>query len=203
MTVTLKAPVAAELEIKKSRFLAWVEPVADREQARERIEAYRAAYPDARHVCFAFMAGNDSGMSDDGEPSGTAGKPMFGVLNHKNLVDVVAVVVRYFGGVKLGAGGLVRAYSGAVSKALESADWCPVETRHPVSLRFDFALESDVRRLLDAHRLPLERVEYDQAVTVETRVPDSQLADFKAGFLDLAPGSDRVRFQAPDTESAR
>lgn len=193
MTYTLKEPVYSELEVKKSRFLAWLEPVADREAAQARIAALRQAYPEARHVCFAFYAGGDSGMSDDGEPSGTAGKPIFNVLHHKSMVNVLAVVVRYFGGIKLGAGGLARAYGGAVSQAVESAELVVVENRHRLQLEVPFALESDVRRLLDRYRLALDDVHYHHGVSLTLVLAESQLDDFRRDFQALSPGNPEVR----------
>lgn len=121
---SIAAAVDHELVIKKSRFLAHVAPVASPEEADAVIaEARRRAW-DARHHCSAQVTGlrgDRARSSDDGEPSGTAGMPMLEVLRRRELTDVVAVVTRYFGGVKLGAGGLVRAYSSAVSEALELA----------------------------------------------------------------------------------
>lgn len=198
MSHTLKQPVFTELEIKKSRFLAWVEPVAGREAAQSRIAELRARYPDARHVCFAFYAGGDSGMSDDGEPAGTAGKPIFNVLHHKSLANVLAVVVRYFGGVKLGAGGLARAYGGAVSQAMELADLVPLERQMSLRLTLPFALESDARRLIDRYRLALYDVGYDQGVTLALIVPESQLAPFRADFQALSPGNPALRDRLAD-----
>lgn len=185
---TLKGPAFAELEIKKSRFLAWVEPTADRKTAQARLEQLRADYPDARHLCFAFYANGDSGMSDDGEPSGTAGKPIFSVLQHKHLENVLAVVVRYFGGVKLGAGGLARAYGGAVAKALEQAEFETVEAQTQLQLQFPFALESQVRRLLDEARHPFTDPIYTDHVSLTVQLPLSQQGDFVAAFHSLAPG---------------
>jgi len=185
--VTLNASVYAELEIKKSRFLAWVEPVEDRAAVHARLAELRRRYADARHICFAFYVDSDSGMSDDGEPSGTAGKPIFNVINHKHLVNVLAVVVRYFGGVKLGAGGLVRAYGGAVSLALDNAVWVPVETRHALLFDFPFALESDIRRLLDRYGLKPESVDYSTAVQMQLMVANSELEALRVEFRALAP----------------
>ncbi|GGX40770.1 IMPACT family protein [Saccharospirillum salsuginis] len=198
MSWTLNTVVHAELEVKKSRFLAWVEPVSSREEAQARIEAYRQAYPDARHVCFAFHAGGDSGMSDDGEPSGTAGKPIFSVINHKSLVNVLGVVVRYFGGVKLGAGGLVRAYSGAVSQALETAERVPVETWCRLELECSFARESDVRRLLADYDLNPDNVEYGQGVYMTVVLPESRLVSFRSDFQALAPGDPALAVRSAD-----
>ena len=121
---TIAAPVTRELVERKSRFLALVAPVADVAAAEQAIAAARKQAWDASHHCSAMVLGvrgDQARSSDDGEPSGTAGVPMLEVLRRRGLTDVVAVVTRYFGGVKLGAGGLVRAYSTAVSEALDAA----------------------------------------------------------------------------------
>ena len=112
-----------EIEVKKSRFIATLEPVSSEEEALSFIAGIKKQYWDARHNCHAFIVGDNPGVlrfSDDGEPGGTAGKPMLEVLTHEGLHDVCAVVTRYFGGVLLGTGGLVRAYQGAVQAALPS-----------------------------------------------------------------------------------
>lgn len=114
-----------EIEIKRSRFITLVGRVTEEDEAREFIDAAKARFPDARHHCSAYVYHVDDAnpverSSDDGEPSGTAGKPMLDVVKGSGMLDLCAVVVRYFGGVKLGAGGLVHAYSGAVSETLET-----------------------------------------------------------------------------------
>ena len=111
----------------------------------------------------------------------------FNVISHKHLVNVLAVVVRYFGGVKLGAGGLVRAYGGAISQALEQAEWVPVETLHPWVFGCPFALESELRRLLERYQLLPGGIEYTTGVTMEVTVPESQLEDLRRDFCALAP----------------
>ena len=114
----------SELTVKKSRFLAHVEPVGSLAQAEEAIALIRKRYWDARHHCTALIVGPNGEQqrsSDDGEPAGTAGAPMLGVLRQRKLTDTVAVVTRYFGGILLGTGGLVRAYSSALSQALDQA----------------------------------------------------------------------------------
>lgn len=198
MKQTLAAPVQTELVIKKSRFLAWVEPVNDKQQAQQRLAELRQHYADARHLCFAFAAGGDSGMSDDGEPSGTAGKPIFNVLNHKQLDHVLAVVVRYFGGIKLGAGGLVRAYGGAVSQALEQATYIALEAQHRLVLSVPFALENDARRLLDQYGVTAEQVDYGTQVSLVVQLPHSQVEAFTAGCQALAPADPEVQLKPAD-----
>lgn len=116
---TLSGPAEAEVGAKRSRFLAHLAPAADEEAARAVIEAARRAHHDARHHCSAFVLGPDrrtERSNDDGEPAGTAGSPMLDVLRGSGLTDVVAVVTRWFGGTLLGTGGLIRAYSDAVTR---------------------------------------------------------------------------------------
>src|SRR5206468_7994398 len=125
MALTLAAPVHSELVIRKSRFLGCVQPVSGRAEALAVVEHLRAEHPGAAHVCWALLAGGQSAANDDGEPGGTAGRPMLEVLRRQDLEGVLATVVRYFGGVKLGAGGLVRAYTDAVAQALLGAQKIP------------------------------------------------------------------------------
>ena len=122
MASTIFSSVDYELVIKKSRFIACIQPVADRASAQAVVQQLWAQHPDATHICWALLAGGQSAAVDDGEPSGTAGRPMLEVLRHHDLEGVLATVVRYFGGVKLGAGGLVRAYTDAVAQALQADD---------------------------------------------------------------------------------
>ncbi|WNF40327.1 YigZ family protein [Rhodococcus sp. SG20037] len=126
-TLVPGADHVVETEVKHSRFIAALHRVDDAEAATEFVAEQKSLYPDARHHCSAFVIGYEANSRverahDDGEPGGTAGVPMLQVLKSRDLVDVIVVVTRYFGGIKLGAGGLVRAYSGAVSVALDSAE---------------------------------------------------------------------------------
>lgn len=121
---SIEAPLIHEIEIKKSRFFTYLIPIESEADFQEELAAIRKEHYKATHHCQAFILGDDSmiqRMSDDGEPAGTAGVPMLEVLKQENLTYVMAVVVRYFGGVKLGSGGLIRAYSNAVSEALKEA----------------------------------------------------------------------------------
>lgn len=150
MPQTLAAPAHSELVIRKSRFIGCVQPVADRASAQAIVEALRAAHPDARHVCWALLAGGHSAAVDDGEPGGTAGRPMLDVLRHQDLDGVLATVVRYFGGIKLGAGGLVRAYTDSVAQALLSAPKVTIVKALTLRCQFPYAFEGLIRRELDA-----------------------------------------------------
>ena len=146
----LTANTEAELEIKKSRFLAFVRPTQSRDDAHAMISDLKAAYPDARHVCAAAVFGDPANatevlLDDNGEPGGTAAKPMFSALQGRAVGDACAVVVRYFGGVKLGAGGLARAYSKAVLMALDAGEFVDYVEQRIVKLKANFALESQLR----------------------------------------------------------
>ncbi|MCR2784386.1 MULTISPECIES: YigZ family protein [unclassified Microbacterium] len=174
MPFTLAAPVHSELVIKKSRFLGCVEPVSGREQAVARVDELHAEHPDARHVCWALMAGGHSAANDDGEPSGTAGRPMLEVLRHQELEGVLATVVRYFGGVKLGAGGLVRAYTDAVAQALLGAERVPLIRMQTMRFTVPYAFEGAIRRELDAHGAVLGDVHHGVNVEMNLQVPEDR-----------------------------
>lgn len=177
----LESEVTAQFEVKKSRFLAFVMPIQSVTEAKAKIEHFRVQYADARHVCFAYTVGGQTGLGDDGEPSGTAAKPMFNVITHKQLINVLVVVVRYFGGIKLGAGGLVRAYGGSVSQALDGAGLVIVEPIITAKIHCDFALESQVRHVSKMHNVDLGTPNYEQMVqfkcVMSETTYDSWLAD--------------------------
>lgn len=147
--LTAAAPAQHEETIEGSRFLAYVWPAADPEQATQLLEQVRAGHPDATHHCYAYKFGEVQRFSDDGEPGGTAGRPMLEVILKRQLDMVAAVVVRYYGGKKLGAGGLVRAYSGAVSKAFDKAGEREVVDMVNVALTAPFPLVDVVLRTAD------------------------------------------------------
>jgi uncharacterized YigZ family protein len=192
MPATLSAPVFNEIEVKKSRFLAWLEPVSSQAEAKLKIQTIREQYPDARHVCFAYYVNGSSGLSDDGEPSGTAAKPMFNVIAHNDLVNVIAVVVRYFGGIKLGAGGLARAYGGAVSQAMTLVDIVNVERDICFDLQFDFSLESQVRRVIAPFEVELQNIEYNDCVNANLSVVESVSNELFEKVVAIAPGSNKL-----------
>ncbi|MBK0347960.1 YigZ family protein [Aerococcaceae bacterium zg-ZJ1578] len=131
-----------EIEIKKSRFITYLMPIESEEQAQLYIAQIKKEHYKANHHCSAYILNEDASiqrMSDDGEPSGTAGVPMLEVLKKQELTNILAVVVRYFGGTKLGAGGLVRAYSGAVSEALVKAELIQNITQSIIELTLNYA----------------------------------------------------------------
>ncbi len=172
MPFSLATPAHHELIIKKSRFIACVEPVSGREQAQARVAQLKAEHPDARHVCWALLAGGQSAANDDGEPGGTAGRPMLDVLRHQDMQGVLATVVRYFGGVKLGAGGLLRAYTDAVAQALQSAEKVPLVKTAQLACSVPYALEGMVRRELELAGAELSKVEHGSVVSLHFALPE-------------------------------
>lgn len=177
-------PVDREIIINKSRFITWLRPVSHREDAMAVVEEARTRYPDASHHCYAYLLGNpasaQAAMNDDGEPSGTAGKPIFNVIQHKGLSDVLVVVIRYFGGVKLGAGGLVRAYAAAAESVLAEVERIEHVPQLEARLEMDFALEQRLRHWVDQHHGKVLDVDYGQRVTLKLSAPLEYLHDLEA-----------------------
>lgn len=182
----------AEVEIERSRFIAWVGHAPDTQGFDGLLARARATYPDASHHCSAFIAGPPGeqtaiGFSDDGEPGGTAGRPMFQVLEGAGIGQIGCVVTRYFGGTKLGTGGLVRAYSQAVQKALETLPLIEFTERRPVRLHLDFAGEAEARHWLDSQAIPVTDASYDgNGVTLTVGWPSDV-------SIDLAPLEARLK----------
>jgi len=185
---TLAAPLHSEIVIRKSRFIGCVQPVADRAAALAVVDALRIAHPGAAHVCWALMAGGQSAANDDGEPGGTAGRPMLEVLRHQQLEGVLATVVRYFGGVKLGAGGLVRAYTDAIAQALLGAALVPLVAQRVLRCAVPYALEGLVRRELAAAAGVLDEVRHDSLVHFMFVLPAPAAEAFIARLDDAAQG---------------
>jgi uncharacterized YigZ family protein len=186
---TLAAAGHSDILVRKSRFIGCVEGVDGRPAAVARVAALRRQHPDAAHVCWALLAGGQSAAVDDGEPGGTAGRPMLEVLRHHDLDGVLATVVRYFGGVKLGAGGLVRAYSDAVAQALATAS--KVEVRRLASLECEvpYALEGLVRRAIATAGATLLEVRHGTGVRLRWQMPEAEVPACRTALADGARGA--------------
>lgn len=198
----LAAIVESTTEEKNSDFLTFLHPVTSREEAMVHIELYRKKYPDANHVCWAYVIGNTrqpqtQAFSDDGEPSGTAGKPMLHVLTEREVGNALAVVVRYFGGVKLGAGGLVRAYSGAVSEAVNCAQLLQVTPSVLIQVSVDFARETKVRHIVALYQGQILNVDYATQVTININLGAAQANLFTQQVINETAGCASVRLNPP------
>lgn len=177
-------PCEVVTEVKKSRFIARAARAEDRGQAMQLLEQAKLDYPDARHHCWAYLLGDPSGacsasMSDDGEPGGTAGKPILNVLQHKGIGDVMVVVIRYFGGIKLGAGGLVRAYSAAAQSAMEQLLVLQREPETQATLLVAFAQEQLVRHWLQQRDGQIVDISYATQVSLTISLADKYLGELQ------------------------
>ncbi|WP_066802711.1 IMPACT family protein [Moraxella oblonga] len=180
---TLSAPCQAVYEIKKSEFLAFAHPIDSREQLMFHVEQLRATYPDARHVCYGYIIGNpnnttSAGFDDDGEPSGTAGRPILNVLQHKAIGNVLVVVVRYFGGIKLGAGGLTRAYATATQLVVDEMTLTTFVPKSLIKVATNFAHEAQLRYLVGQVGGEIVSADYGQNVIMSVQLDSEKVAVF-------------------------
>ena len=182
--LTLAGPAEAELKEKRSRFIGLAWPIADAQEADLRIREAARRFHDARHVCHGGRLGVEprvtENRNDDGEPGGTAGEPILAAIRRLDLVDVLVVVVRYFGGVKLGTGGLQRAYGGAADLALAGARIRRVLLGQEFELSFGYPLQKTLRRQLTLCGGRIRDEQYGAAVDWRVWLPHSQAA----GFVD-------------------
>lgn len=136
---TIKKPIQCEINIKKSQFICSLFPTKNKKESKEIIQKINQKYGDATHNCTAYIVNDGEGFDDDGEPGGTAGKPMINVLRKNELHNITAIVTRYFGGIKLGAGGLVRAYSKSVMEAVGEAEIVEIEEYAVYEITFEYS----------------------------------------------------------------
>ena len=149
--LTIAAPSEGIYTEKRSKFLAFAFPVSTTEQVKELVDAHAKKYYDARHVCYAYMLGHERLVfraNDNGEPSGTAGKPILGQINSNELTDILIIVVRYFGGVKLGTSGLIQAYKAAAAEAIAAATIVERTVNEQVTVSFEYPLMNQVMRVV-------------------------------------------------------
>ena len=181
---TLQKAVTARLEIKKSEFIAYAYPVTSREQAMFHVEQLRVKYPDARHWWWAYIIGDpenttSAGFDDDGEPNGTAGRPILNVLQHKSIGNIIIVVVRYFGGIKLGAGGLTRAYAGSAQAAVDKMTLQPYVPMAQIQILADFATEAQCRYVVEDLNGQIDDVDYSKQVTLTITIAEQDIENLK------------------------
>lgn len=197
---SIQEPFEFELDpIKGSRFLACLAPCGTEEEAKAFVGSVRERFRDARHHCFAWRLGSGAAAvtrsSDDGEPSGSAGRPILMQLEGHEVTDLACVVVRWFGGVKLGVGGLVRAYGGAAGKALDRA---PLVTRAitlVLVLQYPWECSSAVQAVLHAHGLEAMQAEFGEGVTQRVAVPLARVEQVEAELRERSAG--RVTVERP------
>lgn len=170
-----KQTVSCEQEIKKSKFITTIGRASDIDAARKFVKDVSSKYRDASHNCYAFIAGAPGspniGMGDDGEVSGTAGKPMLNVLQHKDIGEIAAVVTRYYGGVNLGPGGLVRAYTSSLQLALDEIELHEYVEIKKVVIEVDFQNENALRQSLSKAGIEPGDAEYSESVKFRLEIP--------------------------------
>ena len=188
---TVKKDAFAETEIKKSKFLAHIAEVKSEEEAEALIKQTKKKYYDATHSCSAYVLNSDSGIrhsSDDGEPSGTAGKPILDVILGAGLLDVIVIVTRYFGGTELGTGGLVRAYSGATAEVLKNAEIVEVTTAKLFEFVIDYGLLPKLQHLCMDLGIIIYETEYLEKVNISLLITEDVLGKFFKEITEATAG---------------
>lgn len=168
---------------KRSKFLAFAIPVTTVEEIKEHLEVYQKKYYDARHVCYAYMLGaerKDFRANDNGEPSGTAGKPILGQINSNELTDILVVVVRYFGGIKLGTSGLIVAYKAAAAEAIAQAEIIEKTVDEEVTVLFEFPFLNDVMRIVKEETPEIVSQVYEMDCAMTLRIRKSLMPKLRA-----------------------
>lgn len=173
---------------KMSRFLSFAIPVKDAEEAKARIKEYQNKYHDSRHVCWAYMVGPDRSiwqLNDNGEPSGTAGKPILGQINSYELTDILIVVVRYFGGIKLGTSGLIAAYRAAAKEAIDNAEIVERHDMGSITVRFPYLAMNDVMRTLKRSEAQILDQQFDNNCEITLAIRRDHLDALAKALLDI------------------
>ena len=191
--ITIKSNISSEIVEKKSKFIANLMKVENKEEAEEKIKEIKKKYYDARHNCVAYRIIEKDGLiekaSDDGEPSGTAGGPMLNILRNQNLANILVVVTRYFGGILLGTGGLVRAYSDATIKAINSAD----KVKKVMGIEFQISMEysqlENFKYYCQENKFNILNIQYSEDIvcnlTMEEDLKDKFIEDFETKKINL------------------
>lgn len=188
---TIPQDIVWEQTIKKSRFITHLFRITDEADAQAKVAAVRAADPKANHHCFAYLLGDDDHiqrMSDDGEPSGTAGSPILEVLKNNQLHDVLAVVTRYFGGIKLGAGGLIRAYSGTPAQAIQTVGKVVRLLQTRLAVTIDYRNVDALTYYLQQNQLLILDTTYGVQVTMTIAITKADVSDRQIAINNLLSG---------------
>ncbi len=185
---TVKAPCQAQYKEKMSRFLAFVEPIGSVDDAKALVKQYQNRYHDARHVCWAYMLGTARDQylsSDNGEPSGTAGKPILGQINSFGLTNVIILVVRYFGGIKLGTSGLISAYREAARLAIEAGEILECHEQAQCTFTFPYLSMNDVMSLIKREGVTMIDQQFDNVCRITIQTDADRLSPVVAQLSDI------------------
>ncbi len=189
-TYTIQNPIVYEQIINKSRFICYLFPVDELEKANEILTQIRKKHYDATHNCYSYIIGIETPTaksSDDGEPSQTAGVPIFEVLKKNNLTNVLAIVTRYYGGIKLGAGGLIRAYGSSVAEAVKLAEIVKIEKLTELEITAEYVYVNAIQKVLENHEIT-ERIFTDK-VYFKALVPEEEIENIKAELVEVTKGT--------------
>lgn len=173
---------------KRSRFISYALPVRSVEEVKEAVDKYKKQYYDARHVCWAYMLGADRltfRANDDGEPSGTAGKPLLGQINSNELTDILLVVIRYFGGIKLGTGGLIVAYKAAAKEAIEAAEIIEKTVDEEISIVFEYPFLNGIMKIIKDDNPIILSQQFDMDCQMTLRIRKGEAEKLKAKILKV------------------
>lgn len=185
---TISAAGQGLVREKMSRFISFAIPVSTAEEAKALIKDYQNKYHDSRHVCWAYMLGPDYDtwqMNDNGEPSGTAGKPILGQINSFELTNILIIVVRYFGGIKLGTSGLIAAYRQAAREAIESTDIVEMHDMATFSIHFPYLAMNDVMRTLKRSDAQIIDQQFDNDCLITMSIRKDHLEALRSSLLDI------------------
>ncbi|MFT5520172.1 MAG: putative YigZ family protein [Enterobacterales bacterium] len=195
--------LSVEIDVRKSRFICHLSQANNAESAKVFINDVRLKYSDATHNCWAFQTEQPGstrsiGCSDDGEPHGTAGKPMLTVLSHSKVGEIVAVVTRYYGGIKLGTGGLARAYSDSVKAALEKLELCEKVDWKFAKLCFDYSLQNNIETILAEQGAQIVQSQFEDKVCFEIRFDLDSLTELNRKLSNISQGTLNVSLDKQD-----
>lgn len=199
---TIKETIESELIEKKSRFICILNPITETNEAAEILAAVRKQYPGARHYCYAYRIRNGGSIiekySDDGEPNSTAGVPMLNVLKQQAIENVLAVVVRYFGGTLLGTGGLVRAYTGAVLQSLDLAGIMTMEYAWQLRMTMDYSYYGNFQNKCLAHFIQIVNTDFADQVMIDAWIAVEQLDQLLKLLDDITARTATVEYLQQD-----
>lgn len=184
---TIDRPYENLIEIKKSKFIAYIYPFSDVESVDNQLSILRKQHKDATHICYAYVLSNPNleKCSDDGEPDGTAGKPILDIIKKNNLTDILLVVVRYFGGIKLGAGGLVRAYSGAGSEVLKNCKFGNFKDVKTILVKSEIKNAKNLIDFIRSKKVKIVGQEYSNVFNIKLNVEDDEIINLLSLSYDV------------------
>ncbi len=184
--------------IQKSKFITTLVPISSQEDAQEKLNKIKKKYSDATHNCYAYISSENAieqKFSDDGEPQGTAGVPILEVLKKRNIYMTLAVVTRYFGGIKLGASGLVGAYSSCVASAIDKAEIVEYKISNSLLIEIDYSIYKKVQEAIEANDGQVQNIDYSDVVKLECVVPVENFNSLNDKIIDITSGQAKIEIK--------